>query len=92
MSWIDRSGTITAGATAQTIMAANPRRRGFMIQNVSDTDMWFDMGVTAVAAAPSVRVVAGGLYETPPNAQPTGHVSLICAAIAKAFTAKEWEG
>jgi hypothetical protein len=91
-TWIDRSGTITAGGTAQEIAPANPMRRGFLIQNISDTDMWFNVGTVAVANQPSVRIIAGALYEAPTAATPKGALSVIGATTAKAFTAKEWNG
>jgi hypothetical protein len=84
----DRSGTITAGSTSQQVAAANTARRYFVFQNHSDTDMWINFGVTAVATQPSVKIFAGGgAYE--PLVAPTEAVHVICATSGKAFTCKE---
>lgn len=86
---VDRSGTITSGGAAQTAAAANTTRSYLLIQNVSDTDMWVNFGVTAVANQPSILIVAGGSYENPPHWCPTGLISVIGATTGKAFTIKE---
>lgn len=86
----DISGTITSGGTAQTIAAANAVRNGFSIQNTSAGDLWFNTLATAVAASPSIRIPAGGLYESPVNQRPTGAISLIGATTGQTFSAREW--
>ena len=48
-SFVDRSGTITAGGTSQQIAAALATRRYLVIQNHSDTDMWINVGAAASA-------------------------------------------
>lgn len=87
---IDRSGTITSGGTAQTIAAADSTRIGFLIQNVSDTDMYVNFGAVAVAGGTSLKLVSGAGYETPSTLAEKGAVSVIGATTGKAFTAKEW--
>lgn len=88
-STTDRSGTITAGGTAQQAAAANTSRRWLFFQNVSDEVMWIDFGAEAVADQPSIKVAAGSAYENPPHFCPTGAVSVIGATTGKAFTCKE---
>ena len=84
----DLSGTVTSGGTAQTIAAANTDRRYLLIQNHSDTDCWINIGVTAVAGQPSIKLFAnGGVYE--PLVVPQALISLFGAVTGKAFTAKE---
>lgn len=84
----DRSGTITTGATSQQVAAANTARRYLVFQNHSDTDMWVNFGVAAVATQPSIKLVAnGGAYE--PLVPPIGTVNVICASSGKAYTCKE---
>lgn len=85
----DASGSITAGGTAQQVMAANAARRWFFFQNNSDTDCWLNFGVVAVAYQPSIKVSAGASYENPPHFCPRGIVSVFGATTAKTFTAKE---
>lgn len=85
----NRSGTITTGGTAQTIMAANTSRRYLLIQNVSDTTMWCDFGTTAVQNQPSIQIIAGANFFMQNNAISTELVSCVGATTGKAFTAKE---
>lgn len=87
---VDRSGTIAAGGTAQQLMAANAARMGFAVQNISDTDLWVRRGGTAAAAQPSIKVAAGGYYESPVGSQTTGTISIFGATTGKAFVAHEW--
>lgn len=87
----NRSGSITSGGVAQQLMAANARRTGFLVQNVSDTDMWVSWIGTASAGQPSLKLVAGALYETKDTACPQTAISIFCATTGKEFTATEWE-
>lgn len=87
LTFTDRSGSITAGGTSQQVAAANTARRYLLFQNHSDTDMWIDFGIAAVANQPSVKVVAGGYFE--PLVPPTEAVHVICATTGKGFTCKE---
>lgn len=89
-SFSDRSGTITLGGTAQTLIEATLRRRGFFLQNTSAGDLWINVGVAAVAASPSIRIPSGAAYETPEGANPAGLVSIIGATTAQSFTCKVW--
>jgi len=86
----DSSGTITAGGTAQTIIASNAARKGFEIQNQSNGDLYFSTLATAIQGQPSVRLSPGQLYETPLGGSGTGAVSLIGATTGQAFAAREW--
>ena len=84
----DRSGTITAGGAAQwAVPSSNLSRRYFVFQNHSDTDMWINENIAAVATQPSIKVAAGGYYE--PLVPPVGKISVFCATTGKAFTCKE---
>jgi len=86
----DRSGTITTGGAAQTVVARRSGRKFFLFQNISDTDMWINFGTTAVADSPSIKIVAGGAYEFPSHFCSTQSVSVICATTGKKFTCKEY--
>lgn len=88
-SLTNRSGTITAGATAQTIAAALATRRYFFLQNVSTGDLWVNFGTTAVAAQPSIKLLPEAVLEYDGGFVPTGLVSLIGATTGQAFVAKE---
>lgn len=87
---INRSGTVTAGGTAQTIAASNSNRRGFWIQNVSTSDIWISSIGTAAASQPSIKIPPNALYEMPSHGVSTGAVSLFGAVTGQAFSAREW--
>ncbi len=88
----DRSGTITAGGTAQTAAAANSGRQYLLIQNLdASEDLWVRFGATAAVATPgSVKLLgnSGMTFESGPCA--TGLVSVIAATTGHKFTI--WEG
>ncbi len=86
----DRSGTITAGGTAQTLMALNAARKGFYIQNTSSADLWFSSVGTAAVAGSSMRIVSGALYECPSYAVPTSAISIYGATTGQSFAAREF--
>ena len=86
----DKSGTIAAGGTAQTAIALNANRRAFWIQNLSAGDLWISDVGTAAAASPSLKIVAGGLYESMPGNCPTSAISIIGATTSQAFAAREY--
>ena len=52
----DRSGTSTGAS--QNIAAGNTSRQYFIVQNVSDTDMWIDFDTAAIADSPSLKLPA----------------------------------
>ncbi len=86
----NRSGSITAGGTAQELMPANSNRKGWEIQNTSSGDLWFnETGVASVQSSPSFKIEAGGsaLYD---SAVTTDAISIIGATTGQTFTAREW--
>lgn len=86
---IDRSGTIAAAATSQTVMAENPSRAYLLFQNISDTTMWVNFGSAAAADSTSIQVLAGGAITFNSGWVPTDAVNVLCATDTKAFVAKE---
>lgn len=87
---VSRSGTITTGGTAQTLMSANAARRGWTLQNLSTGDIWVSDVGAAAASQPSLKVPAGALYETPAGYGSVGAVSVFGATTGQAFSAREW--
>jgi hypothetical protein len=85
----DRSGTITTGGVAQTLMPANPQRRGFWVQNHSAADLWVSGVGTAAASQPAIRIPAGLLYESPDFGVVTSAMSIFGASTGQAFSARE---
>jgi hypothetical protein len=86
----DKSGTVTSGGTAQTLMAANVYRVGFWVQNQSTGDLYIsDLG-TAAASQPSLKLSPGDYYEAPMNGIPRTAISIYGATTGQAFAAREW--
>lgn len=86
----DRSGSITSGGVAQTLMASNSSRRGLWVQNLSSGDLYVCFVGTATAGGSSIKLAAGALYESPAHGVPVSHVSIFGATTGQAFSANEW--
>jgi hypothetical protein len=89
LTYADRSGTITAGGTAQVVLPAFPGRHGCMIQNQSLGSLWVSETATAVAGPPSILIPVNQqfLCMSPASGQA---YSIIGATTAQAFAAREW--
>jgi len=89
LTYEDRSGTITAGGTAQVVLPAWTGRHGCMIQNQSLGSLWVSETATAVAGPPSILIPAGQqfLCMSPASGQA---YSIIGATTAQAFAARQW--
>lgn len=85
-----RGGTITTANTSQQLMAANPARRGFSVQNQSTSDLYIKIGQTATTSNLSLRIAAGALYESPPQHVSPGVINIIGATAGQAFYATEF--
>jgi hypothetical protein len=85
---VDKSGTITTGGVAQTAIAANASRKGWVFQNISDTDMYLGEGVTATTG--KFLVKANGGTASSGNLPATVAISVLCATTGKAFAATEY--
>lgn len=87
-SVVNRSGTITAGGAAQTVMAANPDRSGCNIQVIGGSDIWVSISGTASPGTGSYDIPPGSLFVcTQPT--PTGAISVYSAVTGTPFTATE---
>lgn len=87
----DRSGSITTGGTAQTLMASNSSRKGWIVQNNSTGSLWFnELGNAAVQSQPSFELKPGASYESILGATVTTAISIIGATTGQTFTAREW--
>jgi FAD/FMN-containing dehydrogenase len=85
--FVETASTLTN--TTVTI-AANPRRKGLVIGNPSDTVMTARIGGSAATAAIGIPVPAGGHLAFMDTVVPDGAVSLFCAGTSKAYTIYEW--
>lgn len=89
VSLTDRSGSITAGGTAQTAMNANSSRKYLLIQNNSSGNLWFNFGIAAVQNQPSILLQPGQSFVMEDRVISTQSVSIIGATTGQTFTAKE---
>lgn len=87
----DHSGTITLGGADQAVCAANPARRGLMVQNQSTGDLWLNAkGGSATNTQPSLWIPPGAVLVLD-----FGQVSLLAVRIygavtGQAFVAEEY--
>lgn len=87
-AFVDGSGTITTGNVSQQIFAANASRSYLFLVNTSDTVMYVNFAIPAIAGQPSITLAAnGGFYE--PLVAPNQTVNIICATAGKTFVAKQ---
>ncbi|MFD6316906.1 hypothetical protein [Methylorubrum thiocyanatum] len=86
----DRSGTITVGGTAQTLMEANAARRGYWVLNLSAGDLWISGLGNAAASQPSLKIPAGALYESPAHHTSSAKLTIFGASTGQAFSAREF--
>lgn len=85
---INRSGTITAGGTAQNVYAKGDAPKHYLLfQNVSDTAMTIDFDRAAVADT-GILIPAGMAFEFPAGVMVGGYLSVLCATTGKAFVCK----
>lgn len=83
---VDRSGTIAAGGTAQSLAVANASRRYLRGQNLSGGDLWVrEVAGAAAAGSPSYRVPAGGTF----SINTAQDVSIWGATTGQAWSATE---
>lgn len=96
------SGSITSGGTVQELMPANGNRKGWQVQNTSDTDMYISEVSDAIAAASTPAVTGPSSFLLAPGAMyreymafdddqvSTGRISIVGATTGKTFAAREW--
>lgn len=82
-----RSGSITAGGTAQDLAAANTSRKGLTGQNISSGDLWINEngGTAAADSMDAYRIPAGATFTVSTNEK----VSIVGATTGQKFTATE---
>ncbi|MCJ2085517.1 hypothetical protein MKK88_05845 [Methylobacterium sp. E-005] len=85
-----RGNTIAVGGTSQQLMATNPARRGFTVQNQSTGDLYIKIGATATTNNLSLKIAAGAYYETSAQHVSTGAVNIVGATTGQAFYATEY--
>lgn len=58
---------VSASASSVTLLNANPSRAGSSVMNDSSNILYIKLGATASTSSYTVKVLAGGYYETPFN-------------------------
>lgn len=87
-SAVNRSGSITAGGTAQDVYSlAQAPRYGLEFYNRSSSVMYLDWDTPATAAN-GIPVEPGQGWVPPEGIVPTGKMSVLCAATGAAFVCK----
>jgi len=93
MSTTDRSGSITVGGTAQSLMPTNASRDYWRVQNGSHGELWWnDIGTAAVGQPGSYRLGPGSMYESPTGGSSVANISIAGATTALVFAALEITG
>ena len=87
----DGSGTVAAGASAQSLFGGVVPANGFIVQNNSSAALWVSDVGTASAGGASIQIAAnGGIFATPSGYKPAGAVSLYGMTTGQAFAARRW--
>lgn len=87
-TYADASGSIATANTSQQVAPAFATRRGFFFQNQSTGDLYLNYGAPATIGGGSIKVPAGGLYESPQGGAPATTITVIGATQGQAYTAK----
>jgi hypothetical protein len=83
--------SITTGGTAQQVVASNPQRRGFELQNTSNGDLRIRFSNGSDASANNgLRISAGGYYSTDPTYLSTARITIFGATTGQTFTFTEF--
>ena len=87
----DGSGTVAAGASAQSLFGGVVPANGFIVHNNSSAALWVSDVGTAAAGRASIQIAAnGGVFATPSGYKPAGAVSLYGMTTGQAFAARRW--
>ena len=85
----DHSGAIVATGVSQPMLAANPLRAGWVMQNLSSNPMYInDLGFATVGSG-SFSVPPGGAFPAYGYPLSTSAISIVGTA-ADAYTCREW--
>jgi hypothetical protein len=87
---IDGSGSVSAGATAQTLFGGVVPVNGWLVANNSSTTLYASDVGSATPGGASIPIAAGVVFATPSGYKPAGPVSLYGATAGQAFAARRW--
>lgn len=86
----DRSGVIAVANTSQVAVPVNLNRRYLLIQNTSDTDLWFNFTNNATINAPSIRLMPYGSFVMETKFISTEALNVISSVAGKTYSIKEF--
>lgn len=89
-TFIDRSGTITAGGTSQQLSAAFATRKYLFIQNQSSEDLYVNFTTNAVIGQPSIKIPPNASFVMESSGVTGEKINIIGATTGDAYAAKEW--
>jgi hypothetical protein len=80
--------TITTGGTAQNLALARSARSGWLLQNLSNGDLWVEDTANPVVNG-SILVPSGKMFVCPANMVTTGILKVLGATTGQQFVFKE---
>lgn len=87
---VNKSGTIAAASTSQTLAVANTARKYIFIQNVSSGDLWINFTGAATIGQPSIQLTPGSRFVMEIGFVSTEQINIIGATLGQAYTVKEY--
>lgn len=89
-AFIDRSGTTSNSSNTSTqVVATNPNRSYFFIQNIGSDTIWINFTNNAVVGSSSIQLESGASFVMEGSSISTEVINIISTAISVPFTAKE---
>lgn len=84
----DYSGSITTASTSYDVVGTNASRRYALVQNISDTGMWLNIGAAATTTN-SIFLASNSGIVWESGFLPTATLSILCTTSGKRFVVKE---
>lgn len=84
----DYSGSITTASTSYNVVGTNASRRYALVQNISDTGMWLNIGAAATTTN-SIFLASNSGIVWESGFLPTATLSILCTTSGKRFVVKE---
>lgn len=79
------SGSIVTGGVSQEVLPANANRRFFMVQNLSNDDLWLNFGLPANMNADSIKISPDGAFSMDNGYVSTDPINLVGASAGQQF-------
>ena len=87
LKYLDKSGTISSGGSAQWVdKNADPYRSRVILRNNSSNDMRFGFTSSQVSSSDGLLIEAGDYWESPTGDAPAGPISVYGTTTSDAFS------